>query len=294
MSISRLNLSMKSRIVRCCRTVLAFCFRNSSAQQLRSAIEEVPLIAITLLGQSLKAHPFINIVTVVTFFLCLLRFCLVSLRSPFPQKLDCVRKLIQIARPETLYFTRETVTKVQSRKRCPGRGSCVGRKCGLINATSLVDELSEANTYPGITYCTESCGFWGCDCGFPSSGCLFYRVYKKPVSTEIYEIFQCPTWYETVNISLGNLSLYWQEHLYLRIPLLTTQFIRKNSAIAIIPSNTQVTYACANSNLTHLEECTVKDTCKCTPAQNEVNCYCTDDQVSNIFNFAVHSSSNVP
>ncbi|KAK6016801.1 hypothetical protein OSTOST_17711 [Ostertagia ostertagi] len=105
--------------------------------------------------------------------------------------------VILVCNKEILYFSHETVTKVQSRKRCPLKGSCVGRKCGAVNATTLVSELSEANAFPGITYCTESCGFWGCNCGS-----LFRIVYKKPVSTEIYEIFQCPTWYETVNVSL--------------------------------------------------------------------------------------------
>ncbi|KAK6047185.1 hypothetical protein COOONC_15310 [Cooperia oncophora] len=217
---------------------------------------------------------------------------------------------------------------------CPEASS----NCSLITTQSLKinpltreAELTEANAYPGITNRTESCGFWGCDCGFPSSGCLFYRVYKKPVSSEIYEIFQCPTCYETVSVILEISRSSGKTREYFRnlqpnvqkaifddvisitnlavppIPLSNSQFIRKNQTIAMIPSNSQSTYACANRNSTHLEECIVKDSCTCTPAQNEVNCYCTDDRIDEMFtlqsilphtypNFALssnpHSQSN--
>ncbi|KAK6041268.1 hypothetical protein COOONC_21226 [Cooperia oncophora] len=59
-------------------------------------------------------------------------------------------------------------------------------------------ELMEANLFPGVTYCVESCGGPGCGCFYLSSGCLFYRVFMKPESTEIFEIFSCSRWREEV------------------------------------------------------------------------------------------------
>ncbi|KHJ76983.1 hypothetical protein OESDEN_23397, partial [Oesophagostomum dentatum] len=85
---------------------------------------------------------------------------------------------------ETLYYTRNTIVKVQSRKRCPDMGTCTGAKCAKITPNTLVKELSVANNYTGITYCSESCGGLGCTCGFPSSGCLFYRIYHVPTDSK--------------------------------------------------------------------------------------------------------------
>ncbi|KIH67143.1 hypothetical protein ANCDUO_02529 [Ancylostoma duodenale] len=100
----------------------------------------------------------------------------------------------------TLYFTRNTEFKVQHRKRCPHMGSCSGLKCANITPNSLVKELDIANNFTGITYCSESCGGLGCSCGYPSSGCLFYRIYHVPVDQTIYEVFDCPTWFETAKV----------------------------------------------------------------------------------------------
>lgn len=78
---------------------------------------------------------------------------------------------------ETDYFTRDTLHRIVDSKRAPHTGSCVGEKCGSINASSLIPELERGNRFPGNTACVESCGGPGCDCFYLSSGCLFYRIY---------------------------------------------------------------------------------------------------------------------
>ncbi|KAK6061804.1 hypothetical protein COOONC_00525 [Cooperia oncophora] len=87
-----------------------------------------------------------------------------------------VEEVVLRCQKETLYFTQITETRVQSRKRCPHMGTCRGPKSASISTDSLVEELDVANNFAGLTYCSESCGGWGCFCGFPSSGCLFYRI----------------------------------------------------------------------------------------------------------------------
>ncbi|KAK6049194.1 hypothetical protein COOONC_13301, partial [Cooperia oncophora] len=144
-----------------------------------------------------------------------------------------------------LYFTRNTITKVQYQKRCPHMGTCTGLKCAKITFNSLVDELLDANNYTGITYCSESCGGLGCSCGYPSSGCLFYRIYHVPVDDNIYEVFQCPSWLRTISYACSS-----------------------------DPRHNQTIHDHTNR--------IIKDTCNCNPAKDSVNCYCTNNNVSRI------------
>ncbi|KAK6038315.1 hypothetical protein COOONC_24181 [Cooperia oncophora] len=99
---------------------------------------------------------------------------------------------------QTITYTRAAKQHVLSSKRCSHIGSCVDTKCAGVNTTTLLPELMEANLFPGVTYCVESCGGPGCGCFYLSSGCLFYRVFMKPESTEIFEIFSCSRWREEV------------------------------------------------------------------------------------------------
>ncbi|KIH53810.1 hypothetical protein ANCDUO_16050 [Ancylostoma duodenale] len=210
---------------------------------------------------------------------------------------------------ETLYFTRNTEVKVQYRKRCPHMGTCTGMKCGKIKPESLIAELDVANNFTGITYCTESCGGLGCSCGFPSSGCLFYRIYHSPLDEKIFEVFQCPSWHETVKINyqefkgniktnsyrveipprsvkpLGKSTLEITTLSFNPISILTKRFITDGTASAYLHDETAFSYACearpdTGSNST--SHCTIKDTCKCTPAEDLVNCYCQNNNVTNI------------
>ncbi|KAK6030782.1 hypothetical protein OSTOST_03074 [Ostertagia ostertagi] len=113
------------------------------------------------------------------------------------------KRLQLICDRQTVMFTRHVIQQVIDSKRCPRTGSCKGRKCASVNTTSLVPELSQGNKFPGITHCVESCGGIGCGCFYPSSGCLFYRIYATPVNDNIYEIFRCLRWKEEVVLGIS-------------------------------------------------------------------------------------------
>jgi len=73
-------------------------------------------------------------------------------------------------------------------------GSCSESKCGVVKLDTIVEELKvESSSYPGFSYCSESCGCWACNCFSCEAACLFYRVYAKPTSS-IFEVFSCPIW----------------------------------------------------------------------------------------------------
>uniref|UniRef100_A0A8R1IM16 Phlebovirus_G2 domain-containing protein n=1 Tax=Caenorhabditis japonica TaxID=281687 RepID=A0A8R1IM16_CAEJA len=58
------------------------------------------------------------------------------------------------------------------------------------------------NQFVGNTYCTESCGAIGCGCGWFSSGCMFYRIYALPTSSEEVEVFQCLDYQPTAQLQI--------------------------------------------------------------------------------------------
>lgn len=89
---------------------------------------------------------------------------------------------------ETIFYTRNVRTKIEARKRCAHMGSCIGRKCAEVKPNSLVEELPESNAFSGITYSRNLADFGTLGnhsrtCGYPSSGCLFYRIFKQPLIT---------------------------------------------------------------------------------------------------------------
>ncbi|PIO77222.1 hypothetical protein TELCIR_00675 [Teladorsagia circumcincta] len=113
-------------------------------------------------------------------------------------RLSCIK--------EDILFTRNTIQRVVDSKRCAHMGSCVEQKCGSINVSSKIPELHQGNEYPGITRCVESCGGPGCGCFYPSSGCLFYRVFNVPVDERIYEIFRCHQWDELFEVEITSIT----------------------------------------------------------------------------------------
>ncbi|VDK40503.1 unnamed protein product, partial [Cylicostephanus goldi] len=127
---------------------------------------------------------------------------------------------------ETLFFTRASNLQVIDSKRCPHMGSCTGEKCAAINASSKIPELEQGNQFPGRTGCLESCGGLGCDCFYPSSGCLFYRVYATPKNSDVYEIFRCERWREDVklDIYIEDLRLGKQHFVVSAIPNIPVPF----------------------------------------------------------------------
>lgn len=219
-----------------------------------------------------------------------------------------VEELILRCRKETLYYTRNTLTQVQYRKRCPHMGTCTGLKCAKIQPDTLIEELDVANNYTGITYCSESCGGLGCSCGYPSSGCLFYRIYHVPVDNEIFEVFQCPSWFETIKLRIEQAQLnkpiqsYQIEikpfsvkrlhdatieittFFFTPISLLNKRYITNKQSTAHLSDETTFSYACTSypnkKNLT--TNCAIRDSCTCNPAEDSVNCYCTHNNVSQL------------
>lgn len=69
------------------------------------------------------------------------------------------------------------------------------------------------------------------------------------------------------------------------ISILTKRFITDETASAYIHDETAFSYACearpdaGNKSKSH---CAIKDTCKCTPAEDLVNCYCQNNNVTNV------------
>ncbi|VDP32871.1 unnamed protein product [Heligmosomoides polygyrus] len=51
-----------------------------------------------------------------------------------------------------------------------------------------------------VTGCVESCDGPGCDCFYPSSGCLFYRIYLVPNNDDIYEFYKRTRWKENTQL----------------------------------------------------------------------------------------------
>ncbi|KAK6046454.1 hypothetical protein COOONC_16042 [Cooperia oncophora] len=211
--------------------------------------------------------------------------------------------------PETLYFTRDTAYRIVDSKRCPHMGSCVGDKCGSINASSLIPELEKGNKFPGNTACVESCGGPGCDCFSLSSGCLFYRIYVEPLNSVVYEIFHCNRWTETAKIlithvdrtrdktsttttvmtpnipkKLNSFSITLSALSLPPLPLLNTQFITDSRRVAMWRTTAKPALQCWNFTSAQNLQCPVSENCVCQPAETRANCRCKDLPVGLLFN----------
>lgn len=210
--------------------------------------------------------------------------------------------------PETEYYTRDTEYHVVDSKRCPHTGSCIGRKCADINASALLPELEEGNSYPGTTYCVESCGGPGCDCFYWSSGCLFYRIYVKPTSTQIFEVFHCNRWKEAAKIEfwhwdgkrtkerkliahmVPNVPKKWGAFTFTLstitvppTPLLSTPFISDGNDTALWNSRMIPPMRCDNSEAAAALDCQIKEDCNCYPAETRANCKCKEVDIRKWF-----------
>ncbi|KAK5977239.1 hypothetical protein GCK32_002749 [Trichostrongylus colubriformis] len=211
---------------------------------------------------------------------------------------------------ETLYFTRSTSLRVLDSKRCATSGSCVNGKCAEIQSTSLDEELSAANSFPGRTGCMESCGGWFCDCWWPSSGCLFYRIYAIPNSPTAYEVFRCTRWSEevkleividTLNTTIGkrrfvqtaipnapidlpSFRLTMTSLTLPPTPALNTYFITDGHDTAIWSASNKPHLICSSKENATSAQCIFNDDCRCDPAENKVNCHCSEFKLDQEFN----------
>ncbi|VDK49561.1 unnamed protein product, partial [Cylicostephanus goldi] len=193
---------------------------------------------------------------------------------------------------ETEFFTRATKLSVIDSKRCPHMGSCTGAKCAVINESTLLPELRQGNQYPGRTGCLESCGGLGCDCFYPSSGCLFYRVYATPQNSEIYEVFRCAQWKEEVKMEVlvEELRLGKRKFVISTIPnipvtlpmvkitltlctipptpITTYEFVTNGAETALWPKEIEPNLRCETREKAIALNCSFIDNCRCEGAEN--------------------------
>ncbi|KIH46190.1 hypothetical protein ANCDUO_23759, partial [Ancylostoma duodenale] len=223
------------------------------------------------------------------------------------------KNLILTCEKETDYFTRDTDHNVIDSKRCPHMGSCVSDKCAAVNSSSIIPELDIGNKYPGNTYCVESCGGPGCDCFYWGSGCLFYRIYLTPRTTQVFEVYHCNRWQETVAIEfthfdavkgktktflahmLPNVPIKWKSFTFTLtsitvppMPLLHTSFISDGNNTALWKAELKPSLRCNNETAATKLRCEVIEDCTCYPAETQANCKCRDLSISNWFNDLRH------
>uniref|UniRef100_A0A7I4Z3M2 Phlebovirus_G2 domain-containing protein n=1 Tax=Haemonchus contortus TaxID=6289 RepID=A0A7I4Z3M2_HAECO len=208
----------------------------------------------------------------------------------------------------TITYTRNATRRVIDSKRCPTKGSCKGNKCADVNPNSKVKELEIGAKYPGITGCFESCGGLGCDCFWPSSGCLYYRVHAVPADERIFQIFSCSRWQERVKVKvhmkrsaekisrtyvlalqpnipvqLPSLSFTLSVLALPPVPTLNTAFITAGDSTALWNTNKQPVLLCPSHEHAKDLRCSLQDNCDCTPAELQVVCQCKDDKISQNF-----------
>ncbi|RCN45060.1 hypothetical protein ANCCAN_08925 [Ancylostoma caninum] len=217
------------------------------------------------------------------------------------------KDLILTCEKETDYFTRDTDHNVIDSKRCPHMGSCVSNKCAAVNSSSIIPELDIGNKYPGNTYCVESCGGPGCDCFYWGSGCLFYRIYLTPRTTQVFEVYHCNLWQETVAIEfthfdavkgktktflahmLANVPIEWKSFTFTLtsitvppMPLLHISFISDGNNTALWKAELRPSLRCNDETAATKLRCEVIEDCTCYPAETQANCKCRDLSISNV------------
>uniref|UniRef100_A0A1I7WXS2 Phlebovirus_G2 domain-containing protein n=1 Tax=Heterorhabditis bacteriophora TaxID=37862 RepID=A0A1I7WXS2_HETBA len=115
-----------------------------------------------------------------------------------PTTLKCVK--------QSLFYTRDTETQVFSKMRCPQMVACDLTKgiCENMQSNKVIEELKEASTYSGYSYCERPCGGTLMACLFflPMKACNFYKVAHIPKTNNTYHIFKCSQWKVYVSIIL--------------------------------------------------------------------------------------------
>ncbi|KAK6739417.1 hypothetical protein RB195_008105 [Necator americanus] len=208
---------------------------------------------------------------------------------------------------QSLMFTWNTNQKVIDAKRCAHSESCTGLKCEHVSTTDEIPELAKGNKYPGITRCIESSGGTGCGCFYLSSGCLFYCIYHVPAEEDIYEIFGCQAWKETVELDIQSelingkktvSTIFLQptvskRHDHMRItlsslavppmPALHTSFISNGKDVALWNKGTSLPLQCSSLMTAQYLEYEVSHTCNCQLAENRIRCNCADFNITSVF-----------
>ncbi|VDK40164.1 unnamed protein product [Cylicostephanus goldi] len=207
---------------------------------------------------------------------------------------------------QVITYTRDVEIHTLDSKRCPHMGSCSGQKCASVNSSDLLPELEKANRYPGRTGCLESCGGIGCDCFYPSSGCLFYRVYAKPTGKNVFELSKCARWKEEVKLeitvedlkdssvyvipvspnvptTIQNFTITLTSLALPPLPILNKKFLSDGDQIAIFQENDELSLYCKTLEDAQNLKCDLRDKCDCGAAENKVRCECKSPSLASYF-----------
>jgi len=203
--------------------------------------------------------------------------------------------------PKTLTYLRSYRISTRSVWRCPSGGSCSGSFCSHVGAKTHIPELVEVMDKPGSSGCLESSALWSKGCGFPTASCYFYRWYAIPMTLDVFELFECPTWdfhiktslqltvndqivEETVTLHPG-LTHHWANISLTPIsvtnppaPVLSTPFLTHGFAVALgdgVPTDLK----CQDRPSAAGFGCNISaDTCKdCRPTPDgSITCQCRE------------------
>uniref|UniRef100_A0A914MG20 Integrase catalytic domain-containing protein n=1 Tax=Meloidogyne incognita TaxID=6306 RepID=A0A914MG20_MELIC len=134
-----------------------------------------------------------------------------------------LRSLNLVCNPKTIAYLRSYQINTRSVWRCPTSGSCSGNFCSRVGPKTHIPELAELTNNVGNSGCIESSAVWSEGCGLPTASCYFYRWYAVPMSFDVYELFECPTWDFHINSVLR----------------LTVNDYSKEESVTLIPGWTQ-------------------------------------------------------
>ncbi|KAK6023930.1 zinc knuckle [Ostertagia ostertagi] len=154
------------------------------------------------------------------------------------------KRLQLICDRQTVMFTRHVIQQVIDSKRCPRTGSCKGRKCASVNTTSLVPELSQGN---------------------------------KPRKNTIILQPTIPQNVGTMRITLSSVTVT-------PTPALQTWFITEGNNTARWTGSNIPTLECPSKKAAKVLDCEIHTNCRCQPAEDKMNCICTDTNITKDFN----------
>uniref|UniRef100_A0A1I7SGB8 Integrase catalytic domain-containing protein n=1 Tax=Bursaphelenchus xylophilus TaxID=6326 RepID=A0A1I7SGB8_BURXY len=224
------------------------------------------------------------------------------------------QSLNYVCTPSTVTFTRPFKIHVEKSHRCDAAAGsqCQASFCeSVTSTTNLIDFGSEANSLPGHSRCSRSCGCISCGCFLCSPSCLFYRYYASPVSDDILHAFTCASYdtylrgtlaldhnqtqftlqhgqqFDWENISLSILSSSYSPTPILGYIFLTS--MKTNKTVALNPAlvstyNNLLKFSCPSIQSARQFRCEFPSSlCQCSPDFFSPRCNCADIDFSSLF-----------